>query len=265
MSLQIRNTGDLLKKDNVKFKCLIYGPSGAGKSAFCGTAPNAVVAACETGHGNGLATIAEAKVGYVTPSSYEEYETFCSGIGFEKYDTMVLDGFSYLADSLVKDKALTVPRTQGNSPKRAMGILELDDYGVLAELERKLLARLLCLDKHVLVTCLVDYYQPPSANPPKPEKQGGPDLPGSMRAGSAAMFDHVFRLQTRSALKDPRDPKSRYYQRFFTTENDGQYIAKSRFRNGTKAIYPTEVPFDLDSGVGTFQWFIDQAVKGGKV
>lgn len=264
MSLVIKNTDDLLKKDNVKLKMLVYGPSGVGKTAFCGTVPNGVIAACETGHGKGLATLGGTKVAYIEPTSYEEYETFCSGIGFERYDTMVLDGFSYLADSVIRDKALTVPRSQGNSPKRAMGILELDDYGVLAELERKLLARLLCLDKHILVTCLIDYYQPPSSNPPQREKLGGPELPGSMRAGSAAMFDHVFRLQTRSALKDPRDPKSRYYQRFFTTENDGQYIAKSRFRSGTKAIYPTEVPFDLETGMGTFQWFIDQAVKGSK-
>jgi hypothetical protein len=238
---------------------LIYGSSGSGKTLFASTAPNPIIAACETGHGNGLMTLASSGIPYVTPTSYSEIEQFCTGVGLEAYETIILDGFSYTTDTLVKDEALSIPRQRGSSPKRDKGILELDDYGVLAELERKLLARLLCLDKHILVTALIDYYKPPSEG--RPEQLGGPDLPGSMRAGATAMFDMVMKLESRPALRDARDPKSRYFQRTFLCENDGRFLAKSRLRNGTKNIFPTEVVFDPDKGVGTFQWFIAEATK----
>ena len=259
MSLQIRNTRDLLDPSKLKLKMLIYGSSGSGKTLFCSTATNPIIAACETGHGNGLMTLASSGIPFVTPTSYSELEQFCSGVGLEAYDTIILDGFSYTTDTLVKDEALSIPRKTGSSAKRDKGILELDDYGVLSELERKLLARLLCLDKHIIVTALIDYYKPPSDG--KPEQLGGPDLPGSMRAGSTAMFDIVMKLESRPALRDPRDAKSRYFQRVFLTENDGRFLAKSRIRNGNKNIYPAEVTFDIEKGVGTFQHFLAEAVK----
>jgi hypothetical protein len=260
MALKIHNTSALTQNGNLRLKMLIYGPSGMGKTMFCSTAPKPIVLACETGHGGGLLSVAGTGIDYVVPETYTDMELFCSGNGFEKYDTMVIDGMSYATDTIIKNHALTVPRRGGESAKRAMGVPELDDYGTLAELERRLLARLLQNDKNIIVTCLMDFYQPAQGgNDPKPEKSGGPDLPGSMRLGSSAMFDIVLKLHTQPKLRDPKNPGSRYYQRYWLTDTDGKYLAKSRVRNGVTNLFPTEVPFDLDSGEGTFKYFFDLA------
>lgn len=256
MSLTIKNTKDL-QSDTLKLKMLVYGPSGVGKSTFAATAPNPIIAACETGHGNGLLSVASSGHDYCMPESYAELEQFCSGHGLEKYDSIVIDGFSYLTDTIIKSYALTVPRSQGDSGKRKMGVPELDDFGTMAELERRLLAKLLSLDKHIIVTCLMDYYQP--ATKDKAERMGGPDLPGMMRLGSAAMFDVVLRLWTRPVLKNPQDAKSRYNQRYFLTDTDGQYLAKSRVRNGKTSLFPVDVEFNPDAEQGTFGWFLKTA------
>jgi len=262
MPLKIQNTSNLIQNGNLRLKMLVYGISGMGKTMFCSTAPKPIVLACETGHGSGLLTVSGASLDYITPTSYADMELFCSGQGFEKYETLIIDGMSYATDTILKDHALTVPRSRGESPKRAMGVLELDDYGTLAELERRLFARLLANDKNIIVTCLMDYYAPPVGGPdPKPEKLGGPDMPGMMRLGSSAMFDIVMKLHTRPMLKDPKNPGSRYYQRYFQTESDGKYLAKSRIRNGAASIFPAEVPFDLASGEGSFGYFLDLATK----
>lgn len=258
--LQIRNTRELLDPKNFKLKVLVYGPSGVGKSEWAAGAPNCIVAACETGVGNGLLTVASKGVDYVLPATYSELEQFCSGVGLDSYDTIILDGMTYQTDTVIKDYALTVKRKEGDSEKRKMGVPELDDYGVMAELERRLLAKLLTLPKNIIVTCLMDYYQPAQDKPfVKAEKIGGPDLPGQMRLGSTAMFDLVMRLWTRPALRDPKNASSRYIQRYFLTENDGRYLAKSRIKNGKEQLYPIEVPFDLETGEGSFSWFYEKA------
>jgi AAA domain-containing protein len=266
MSIQIRNTQDLLQEE-LRLKILIYGPSGVGKSEFASGAPNPIIAACETGHGKGLLTVADKGLPFLEPETYSEVEQFCSGgvPGQDRYDTYVFDGFSYLTDTVIKNHALGVQRSGGNSQKRSMGIPEMDDYGVMAELERRLLAKLLGQPKHIIVTCLMDYYQPPEGGTqPKKERIGGPDLPGMMRLGSSAMFDFVFRLWTEPALRDPRDPKSRYHKRVFLTDGNGQYLAKSRLRHGLVNLYPTEVEFNLESGSGTFNWFLEKALERRK-
>lgn len=195
----------------------------------------------------------------VEPTSYQELEQFASGTVCPEAETLVIDGLSYAADSIIKDYALTVSRTQGNSGKRAMGIPELDDYGTIGELTRRLLARILMQDKHILVTAWQANYQPPDGN--KPEKFGSVDLSGAMRSGAPALFDVVMRLNMKRALRNPKDANSAYYERFWQTEGDSKYICKSRISNGRKPIFPAEVPFDLDKGTGTFQWFLDEALK----
>lgn len=263
MALQIKNTRDLLTQGNVKLKMITYSPSGFGKTEFAATAPNPIFGACETGHGKGLLTVAQKGIPYVEIGTYEQLESFCSGDGLGPYDTIVLDGFSYATDTAIKTYALSVPRQRGESKKRLMGIPEMDDYGTMAELERRLLAKLLSLDKHIIITCLQDYYQPAEGNGdmPRAEKIGGPDLPGMMRLGAAAMVDIVLRLFMRNALKDPKDAKSRYNERVWQTESDGKYLAKSRIRNGRLPVFPPEVVFDLDRNIGTFDWMLQQANK----
>jgi hypothetical protein len=263
MSIQIKNTRDLLQED-LRLKILIYGPSGVGKTEFASGAPNPIVAACETGHGKGLLTVADKGLAHIEPETYSEIEQFCSGTipGQESYDTYVLDGMSYLTDTTIKNYALSVQRSGGDAQRRAMGIPEMSDYGVMAELERRLLAKLLGQPKHIIVTCLMDYYQPFEAGTqPRKEKIGGPDLPGMMRLGASAMFDCVFRLWTEPALKDPKNPSSRYHKRVFLTDGDGKYLAKSRLRNGLVNLFPTEVPFDLETETGTFGWFLNKALE----
>lgn len=266
MSLKIHNTGTLATNGNLKLKALIYGPSGMGKTTWCATAPKPIILACESGHGGGTLSISGYNIDYIVPETYSDMEVFCSGQGLEAYETLVIDGFSYATDTLIKNHALTVPRSRGESAKRAMGVLELDDYQVLAELERRLLARLLQNDKHIIISCLMDFYQPAVGGPdPRPEKSGGPDLPGSMRLGSSAMTDIVMKLHTRSALRNPKDASSRYYQRYWLTDSDGKYLAKSRLRNGKSSIFPAEVPFDLETGEGTFSWFLEKAQQQAQV
>lgn len=266
MALIIKNTRDL-RNEKFRLKMLVYSIGGVGKTKFCGTAKNAVVAPCETGHGKGLLTLADDTkqndVDYADIKTYGDLEQFCSGTGLDAYDTLIVDGMSYFTDTIIKDHALSVPRQRGNTPKRQMGVAELDDYQVMAELERRLLARILSLDKNVIVTCLQDYYQPASGGDnPKPEKIGGPDLPGMMRLGAVAMFDVVLRLFLKSSLKDPKDAHSRYNARIWQTEATEQYLAKSRLRNGSTNIFPAEVPFDLEKGIGTFEWFLAEAKRG---
>jgi hypothetical protein len=244
---------------------LVYSPSGYGKTEFTAGAPNPFHAGCEPGEGGGLLTIAAKNLPYVVPETYAELERFCSGNieGQKEFDTYVLDGMSYATDTTIKDYALTVQRTTGNSGKRAMGIPELDDYGTMAELERRLLSKLLMQPKNIIVTCLQDYYQPFQAaagsQSARQERIGGPDLPGMMRLGSAAMFDIVMRLEIKPVLTDPRNANSRVLQRFWQTEGSDKYLAKSRIRNGSKNAFPSEVKFDLETGEGTFGWFLAKA------
>lgn len=268
MSLVIRNTKELVSPENLKLKMLLYSPSGYGKTEFTAGAPNPIHAGCEPGEGGGLLTIASKGLPYVVPETYAELERFCSGNieGQKAFDTYVLDGMSYATDTIIKDYALTVQRKQGDTGKRAMGVPELDDYGTMAELERRLLAKLLMQPKHIIVTCLQDYYQPFQAasgsQSARQERIGGPDLPGMMRLGSAAMFDIVMRLEVRSVLTNRQDANSRVLQRFWTTEGSDKYLAKSRLRNGFKNAFPSEVEFNLETKVGSFDWFFQKALEG---
>lgn len=260
MSLLIENSRDLLTKEVFKLKVLGYSPSGFGKTEFAATAPNPIFGLCDTGHGKGLLTIADKGLPYTKITTYNQLEEFCSGVGLEQYDTIVLDAFDFAADTFLKDHALTIPRTRGGeSKKRAMGIPELDDYQSMAELERRCLAKLLGQPKHIYVNCAMDYYSPPDNE--KAERIGGPSLPGAMRLGASAMFDVVLRLFIRDVLIDPKDAKSRIKQRVWQCEGDGKYLAKSRLKNGKQNVFPPEVVFDLEKGTGTFAWFLTEANK----
>lgn len=265
MPITIRNTKDLVSPGKLKLKVLLYAPSGFGKTSWAASAPNPGFCSAETGHGGGILSASGKGIDFFEPKSYSDVELFANGDVFKDKDTLVLDGMSYLTQTLVRDEALTIPRKGGESPKRAKGILELDDFGVLAELERRVLARMLSQDSHTIVTCLQDYYEPPQDG--KPEKLGGPSLPGQMRLGSSAMFDIVLRMGTRSALRNPKDASSRYVQRYLQTEADGRYAAKCRLQNGAKQLFPSEVIYDKDTGQGDFNWFLAKATEayGAKV
>jgi hypothetical protein len=75
-----------------------------------------------------------------------------------------------------------------------------------------------------------------------------------MFTGSAAMFDTVMCLKLRSKLRDPKDAKSRYTERYFVTAGDGKgLIAKCRcVIDGAPPLLDTEEIFDPATGTGTF-------------
>jgi hypothetical protein len=63
-------------------------------------------------------------------------------------------------------------------------------------------------------------------------------------------------------LRDPKDAKSRYTQRYFLTENNGSGIlAKNRLSvESGKSFLPTEVIFDPATNQGTFDYFYQLAI-----
>jgi hypothetical protein len=179
-----------------------------------------------------------------------EFEAIADGAIFKDKDTIVFDSLSYFAKTYIKKKALAMPRKYGDSPKRKAGVPELDDYGVIGELTREYVDKLVKLPKHIIVLATEKIS---GGHEDNPEITIGPDLAGSMFAGSTAMFDFVLRLRTRPKLKDSKDAKSRYTERYFITDSDGKgTIAKCRPTDATRPLFAQEEIFDLETGAGSF-------------
>jgi hypothetical protein len=264
MSLIIKNTKTLIDPINFRLNVLLYALPGLGKSLWASTAPNPGIAACETGLGKGLLTIADKGLDYVEPTSIKDFEEIINGKVFADKDTIVLDSLSEMVRTFVKDEALKIPRARGESEKRRAGIPELDDYGTIGEICRRMLRALLTKNptKHVVVTATEKYDKADPENG-QAETLIGPDLPGAMFLGSTAMFDLVLRIRTRPALKDPKDPKSRYSQRYILTQPDGQgSIVKGRPNVNCKPLIPKEVLFVPETGEGCFPWFLSRILEG---
>lgn len=262
MALRIQNTRDLVAPDRLRLKLLVYGFPGAGKTKFLATANKThklLVGSCETGHGKGLLSAASEGFDYTELNNYNEFEEFCTGIAAKPYEVTGLDSLSWANKTFIKDKALSLPRAKGESQKRALGVPEIDDYGTMGELSRKLIQKLIDQSQHLVVTSTLKIDKPDADN--GGETLVGPDLPGQMFLGSTAMFDLVLCLRTRSVLRDPRDAKSRYTERYFLTENTGGILAKNRLSVSDKGLsfLPTEVIVDLDKGIGTFDWILNNA------
>lgn len=260
MALKIQNTRELVHPDRLKLKILVFGLHGCGKTTFMVTAPNIGIGVCETGHGKGLLGVAHNGLDYTEINDYADFDAFCSGVIFKDKDSIGFDSLSWAMKTFVKDKALTLPRAKGESAKRAAGIPEIDDWGSIAEYSRKLLAKLIDTDKHIIVTSGLRIDRPDDSNPTG-ETLVGPDVAGQMFLGSTAMFDLVLCLRTRSVLKDPRDAKSRYTERYFVTENTNGILAKNRLSVSDKGLsfLPPEVIFNPEKGTGTFNWFLNEA------
>lgn len=265
MPLKLQNTRELVAPDKLRLKILIYGFPGSGKTTFLASSNNPeknlrlLTGSCETGHGRGLLSVAYAGFDFCELNNYAEFEEFCTGVPGKGYDVIGLDSLSWANKTFVKDKALSMPRAKGESQKRALGIPEIDDYGTMGELSRKLIQRLIDQPQHVVVTAGLRIDRPDADN--GGETLVGPDLPGQMFLGSTAMFDLVLCMRTRSVLRDPRDAKSRYTERYFVTENTGGILAKNRLSVSDKGLsfMPSEVIVNLEKGQGTFGWILDQA------
>lgn len=265
MSIQIKNTKEYCDPSKFRFVALLYSLPGTGKTEWLGTVPpeDIGIAACETGCGNGLLTIADRGIDHILPENLDDLEKFCKGAIFPKKKVLAIDSITAMAKTFIKDAALKIPRAKGNSDKRQMGVPELDDYGIIAEMTRRVINMVINCnpDKHVLVTALEKYDRPNENDAPGTESLIGPELAGQMFLGAPAMFDFVLRLRTRPKLRNPQDAKSRFIERYFTTQQESGVIAKSRGNAGGKSILDREEVFDKDTGVGGFPYILDKILK----
>jgi hypothetical protein len=262
MALVVSNAKDLVRPDTLKLKVLIYAPPGVGKTYWAGSAPDPGFAACETGHGSGLLTLAGKNVDYVEPVCLADLEALATGQIFKDKQTIVLDSLTSMTRTFVKDAALAIPRSKGESLKRKNGVPELDDYGMMGEMTRRILNRLLDLDKHIIVTAQ-EKIKLPDAETGQGDTIICPDLPGEMAVGSTGMFDFVFRLRARQVLKDPKDAKSKITQRYLLTQNDGMgSIAKCRPNNASVPFLDKEILIDINTGAGLFPDVLNKVLAG---
>jgi len=262
MALIIKNSKDLVNPDKLKLKILLVAMPGFGKTTFLAESLNPGIGASETGHGKGLMSVAYKGLDYCEINNYEDFDAFCSGTIFKDKDTMGLDSLSDMTRTFIKDKALTVPRGKGDTVKRRLGCPELDDYGTMGELTRKLTRKLLDIDKHIVCSCGLRIDKPDPENG-QSEMLIGPDLPGQMFLGSTAMFDIVLIGRTRTKLEKPGDAKSKYTERYWLTEPTGCYLAKNRLSvdNVGGSFLPSELIYDREAGTGTFKDIYDRAIK----
>lgn len=264
MALLIKKVSDLVDPDDYKMKFLISSLHGEGKTTFVSTFPNVLIGACETGHGKGCMSIAGSDASMADLDSYADLDSFMSGSAMKDFDSLALDSLSDASSTLIKDKAISIPRAKGDTQKRNLGVAELDDYQVMGELTRKLVRKFIDLPKHIVCTTGLRIDKP-DENSIQSEALIGPSLPGQMFLGSTAMFDLVLQLRHRDVLADPKDAKSRYTQRYFITENRGGVLAKNRLSvGGGKSFLPPEVIFDPSKNLGTFDYFYNAAIEAYK-
>lgn len=259
--MDVRNTKDLIKPSSYNWKVLIVAPTGIGKTTWVSTAPDVGIAACETGEGGGTLSIVKAGVDFVEPRTFTDFRSICydTFAPFQKKRTIALDSLSYMCKTFIKDHVLSSfpARNPREAMRRQAGVPVGFDFGEISEVTRNLLNALLNQKKHVIVTTLA-----------KSEKDENgvvigvkPDLPGALADAAAAMFDSVMYLKVRKLLRDPRDPKSAYLQRYFITQADGTHLAKDRNNNGKPFLLQEEI-FDKETGEGSFPFLLNKILTG---
>lgn len=260
-TLDVRNTRDLVKPENYNWKVLLVADPGVGKSTWAATAPDVGIAACEPGEGSGTLSIVKAGVDFVEPKTFSDFRSLCydTFTPFKEKRTVVLDSLSYMTRSFIKEHVLSAfpAKNPREAMRRQAGIPSGFDYSEISELTRNLLNALLSQKKHVIVTTLA-----------KSEKDDNgliirikPDLPGALGDAAAAMFDSVLHLKVRRLLKDPRDPKTAYMQRYFITQSDSVHLAKDRNNSGKPFLSAEEV-FDKETGQGSFPDLLQKILVG---
>lgn len=209
--------------------------------------------------------IADKNFSYIEPQKLIDVENFVKGQIFPDKKYLVIDNLSTLARTLIKDAALEIPMS--GSAARAKGVPELRDYGIIAELTRRILLVLINSNptKHIVVLAHEKYDRVNDNDAPGTESMIGPDLSGQLFLAAPSLFDFVFRLRLRSLLKNPADPKSRFIQRYLQCAPVPGVMAKCRAFTGGKAALDAEEAIDLESGQGGFQYLISKiknAYKG---
>jgi hypothetical protein len=238
---------------------------GVGKTSFVGTcSPEETgIAACDHGAGSGLLPISEKSFDYIEPANLVDLEKFTKGEVFKDKKIFVLDNLSTMARTIVKDAALAIPMS-GMASRSQYGVAEKRDYMVMMEIIRRTLVNLIDCNptKHVLVLCHEKYDRPNENDAPGTESLVGPELSGQLFTAAPSMFDFVLRLRTRSLLRNPSDPKSRYAQRYFQTNQEPGIIAKCRATVNKKALLDREEVFDLETGAGSFPMLLNKIKEG---
>lgn len=223
-----------------------------GKTSWASTAPDIGIAACETGHGKGLLSVAHANIDFAEPTTFVDFRAICNNTfePFIKKQSVALDSLTYMTKSFIKDHVLSA--FPGKNPREAMrraaGIPSGFDFGEIADLTRTLVGQLLGQNKHVIVTCLEKQEKDSEGN----VTGVVPDLPGALQQGCPAMFDTVLYLKSRKRLLDPKDPRSVVHERYFVTVNDGFHLAKDRNSSKFQSFLAPEEIFNPDKGLGTF-------------
>lgn len=262
--MKVLNTRQLVDPKQFRFVGLVYSLAGTGKTTWVGTCPPAEtgIAACDLGTGSGLLPIAEHGFDYCEPENLVDLEKFAKGEVFPDKKILVLDNLSTMARTIVKEAALSIPRS--GDAVRKFGVPDMKDYGAIAEIIRRVLVVLIDgnPDKHIIVTAHEKYDRPNENDPPGTESLIGPELAGQMFLAAPSMFDFVLRLRTRSLLRNPADAKSRYSQRYFQTNQQAGIIAKCRAQRAKKALLDQEEVFDLDTGAGGFPALLQKIVAG---
>jgi hypothetical protein len=258
-------TTELATPEKHRAKILIVGKTGVGKTRWAATAPDVGIAACETGVGNGSLTLAHIEgVLKADPQNFLDFRSICLDTfePFRKKQSIALDSLTYMTKSFVKDHCLAnyPPRNQKEAMRRQAGVPTGFDWADISDTTRTLLDKLLHQNKHIIVTALEKIEKDENGAP----LFIGPDLPGQLFLGAPAMFDTVLYLKTRKILKDPRDPKSVYIQRYFVTGNDGLHVGKDRNSSGAKSFLDPEEIFDLETGQGTFPYLYAKILAGHK-
>jgi len=258
MALLVRNSKELIDPENLLLKVLVISLPGFGKTTFVSDCPEVGIGVSETGHGKGLLSVATRGIDFCEINSYQDFDSFCSGSVFKEKKTLALDSLSDMVGTFIKDKALSIPRSKGESPKRAAGILELDDYGVVAEFTRKLTKKFIDQPKHIVATATLRIDKPDPDNG-QSEMLVGPNFPGQMFLGSTAMFDIVLIGRTEDRLRDPKDAKTRYTARYWLTSERRGFLAKNRLSVTKGSFLPQQLDYDLDTGSGTFNDILNRA------
>jgi len=260
--MDLKNTKSLVEPKNLKWKVLLVGRPGVGKTSWLATAPDIGVCACETGHGSGLLTAAHSSIDYVEPKTFTDLRSICLNTfaPFQGKQSVGLDSLTAMTKGFIKDHCLSAfpPKNRTEAMRRQAGVPSGFDYSDFSEVTRTLLNYILAQDKNVVVTALE-----------KTEKDEGgavvsigPDLPGALSAGAAALFDTVLYLKVRRVLRDPRDPKSVVYERYLVTGADGIHISKDRNNIKGKPFLAPEEIFDLDTGKGSFPHLFNKILAG---
>lgn len=260
--MELQNSRNLVSGKNLHWKVLVVGRPGTGKSTWLSGAPGLGVAACETGHGSGLLSVAHAGVDFVEPKSFVDFRSICLNTfeAFKAKESVALDSLTAMAKSFIKDHVLTTfpARNQKEAMRRQAGVMTGFDYGDVSDVTRTLLNQLLAQNRHIIVTALE-----------KVEKDDngivtaiGPDLPGALGTSAAAMFDSVLYLKIRRVLRDPREPKSAFYERYFITNGDGIHVSKDRNSVNSKSFLSHEEIFDPNTNRGTFADLFGKILAG---